>query len=342
MDLSASTHPRFDGNNDAGALVKVLIAEPNVKFEGNIIGVPEFKTNEYWVYLTAGTKFFVVKVPNAIPVHVSFADCKLPPAQSRTTYELVLSRVGQTQNMNNLANSQYVLDKVAEGNRLMDSGNLLEAYTCFMIACDAGNKEAKYNLTKLWEGGKGIKWCKESAKQGYVDAQKSLGYCYEYGIEVKKNNAEALKWYRKAAEKGNTYAQVQLGDYYKGYKIYSVAPYDYDEAVKWYRQAAEQGDKYAQYCLGYCYEFGQGVTMDYNEAMNWYEKATSQTFKQAEMRLDALKNSDKTNNSIILQLRFVDDNRFFVFAQGYHKSNNENIDRYVVDHDDYGFANIKN
>ena len=47
-------------------------------------------------------------------------------------------------------------------------------------------------------------------KQGDVDAQIQLGFMYDAGIGVPKNNAEVLKWYRKAAEQGNEEAKRWL------------------------------------------------------------------------------------------------------------------------------------
>ena len=326
MDLSASTHPRYDINNDAGALVKVLLAEPNVKFEGDIIGTPEYKNTEYWVYLTPGSKFLVVKAPNAIPLQVSFVDNKLSSAQSKMTYELVLSRVGQV-SLTSLAYSQEILDKVAEGKRLYDNKDYKVAYQCFHLAAELGNSEAQYYLGECYYNGRGvtqvdteaIMWYRKAAEQGHAIAQCNLGLCYEKGNGVKQDYIEAFKWYRKSAEQGYAIAQCNLGlCYYYGKKIpqncdevfkwysksadqgYAVAQnnlgnsyengqgvaQDYAEAAKWYRKSAEQGYVYALYNLGRCYEYGMGVTQNHNDAMNWYSKAADKGHKEAKEKLN--------------------------------------------------------
>jgi hypothetical protein len=41
-------------------------------------------------------------------------------------------------------------------------------------------------------------------------AQNNLGFMYENGNGVPKNNEEALKWYQAAADKGNDLAKQNL------------------------------------------------------------------------------------------------------------------------------------
>ena len=89
-DLTASTYPRKDLNNKECALIKVVITEPNVTFEGNVIGEVEFKTNEYWVYVSNGTKQLKVKVANALPLLINFKDHNIIDVKSKLTYELFL------------------------------------------------------------------------------------------------------------------------------------------------------------------------------------------------------------------------------------------------------------
>lgn len=91
-DLTASTYPRKDLNNKECALIKVVITEPNVKFEGNVIGEVEFKTNEYWVYVSNETKQLKVKVANTLPLLINFKDYNIMDVKSKLTYELFLKK----------------------------------------------------------------------------------------------------------------------------------------------------------------------------------------------------------------------------------------------------------
>ena len=184
-------------------------------------------------------------------------------------------------NQSNKPTKQEVEKYNSDGVKAYNVGNYTEAVKCFRKAAEQGNATAQFNLGYCYEKGQGVakdeteavKWYREAAEQGFALAQCYLGYCYEKGQGVAKDYTEAVKWYRKAAEQGNAAAQNNLGYCYK--KGQGVAK-DYTEAVKWYRKAAEQGNAAAQNNLGYCYKKGQGVAKDYTEAVKWYRKAAEQ------------------------------------------------------------------
>jgi TPR repeat protein len=97
---------------------------------------------------------------------------------------------------------------------------------------------------------------KQSAEQGYSDAQVHLGSMYEYGKGVLKDQKQAAVWYRKAAEQGHPDAQVHLGFMYEyGYGVLKYLK----QAAVWYRKAAEQRHSGAQVQLGLIYAYGYGV-----------------------------------------------------------------------------------
>lgn len=95
-DISASQYVRKDLNNRACALVKVLLPMPGAVFEGNVIGSVDFKTGEYWVYMTEGSKELRIKHPKAQPVQAVFKDYGVDKLTSKTTYMLsvLLSQAG--------------------------------------------------------------------------------------------------------------------------------------------------------------------------------------------------------------------------------------------------------
>ncbi len=45
------------------------------------------------------------------------------------------------------------------------------------------------------------------AERGGAEAQYNLGFMYEHGLGVSRDEAEAVTWYRKAAEQGHAAAQ---------------------------------------------------------------------------------------------------------------------------------------
>ena len=90
-DLTASTYERKDLAGKACAVVKVPLAVPGVQFEGNVLPPTEFKTSEYWVYLSEGTKEMRIKCPGFVSQHVNFGDYGIKSVKSKVTYSLTLS-----------------------------------------------------------------------------------------------------------------------------------------------------------------------------------------------------------------------------------------------------------
>ena len=77
------------------------------------------------------------------------------------------------------ANSQYILDQVAEGKRLYDAESYSEAVKCFRVAAEAGNAEGQLQFAKCYAQGNGVakdyteaaKWVRKAVEQGYAEAQ---------------------------------------------------------------------------------------------------------------------------------------------------------------------------
>ena len=123
-DISASQYERKDLNGQACALVKVLLASPGAVFEGNVIGSVDFKTGEYWVYMTEGSKELRIKHPQAQPVQAVFKDYGVDRLTSKTTYMLSVllpqAAVTQTQKLvinYSPANATVLVDsKLQQGN----------------------------------------------------------------------------------------------------------------------------------------------------------------------------------------------------------------------------------
>ena len=123
---------------------------------------------------------------------------------------------------------------------------------------------------------------KKKAEAGDATAQYSLGFMYNLGIGVPKDDKEAVKWSRLAADQGIARAQYNLGNmYYKGEGV----PKDFAEAVKWYRKAAEQGFAYAQSNLGLMYVRGESVPKDLVQAHVWWNIAGANGHENAKKNL---------------------------------------------------------
>lgn len=95
FDISASKYERLDLNGNPCALVKVRLPIEGCKFEGNVIDW-KFDVNEYWVWLTKGTKRFDIKCPDSETLSVFFGKVSdIESLESGMTYDLRLSGYSQ-------------------------------------------------------------------------------------------------------------------------------------------------------------------------------------------------------------------------------------------------------
>jgi hypothetical protein len=111
-----------------------------------------------------------------------------------------------------------------------------------------------------------------------------LGFAFESGHGVSKNEAEALKWYRKAAESGSAQAMNWMGVTYRDGR--GVAK-NGAEADKWIRKAAALGDKDAKAYLQKA-EVGRKEELLRPALMQSAGLNKAELAKQEELRLKAL------------------------------------------------------
>ncbi len=149
------------------------------------------------------------------------------------------------------------------------------------IAAEQGDAPAQYNLGFRYDNGEGVprddaeavRWYRLAANQGNPDAQTNLGRMYANGEGVTEDAAEAVRWYRLAAEQGDPVAQSNLGIKYANGE--GIAR-DTGEAVRWSLRAAEQGFGIAQYNVAVMYATGEGVSPDNVTALMWFTLAMTQ------------------------------------------------------------------
>ena len=172
-------------------------------------------------------------------------------------------------------------------NKKVDGADALrERAAEFRKAAEAGDARGMNNLGYCYENGSGVtkdqaeavKWYRKAAEAGDALGMTNLGFCYANGSGVTKDETEAVKWYRKAAEAGDAPGMVNLGG---SYEYGTGVTKNEAEAVKWYRKAAEAGEARGMANLGFCYERGTGVTKDEAEAVKWYRKALNAGDQQA-------------------------------------------------------------
>ena len=165
---------------------------------------------------------------------------------------------------------------------------LKESLKYYKIAAGNQHVEAQYKLFEIYSNGEiiekdnqeAIKWLKESAEQGYAEAQNDLGiYCRD---ESKFGRKLAFEWFEKAARQGHAEAQTNIGECYKeGLGVERNT----QQAFYWFNEAAKKGVARARYYMGECYENGEGICKNFVKAEEYYRKAANQEYAEAQYRL---------------------------------------------------------
>jgi uncharacterized protein len=139
---------------------------------------------------------------------------------------------------------------------------------------------------KAREDESALKWFRQAAEQGYVEAMFEAGDLLFESHRVKKDYSEAARWYRLAGERGHAEAQFKLGKLREGGYGWGV---DYREALEWYLKAAEQGHAKAQLAVGRLYaSIRPGIKQDKPLAAFWLRKSAAQGLPEAEFELGQL------------------------------------------------------
>ena len=150
-----------------------------------------------------------------------------------------------------------------------------------------GDREAQFTLGWLFEKGLGVSrddhqaalTYQQAAQQGQVGAQLRLGAMYETGRGVERSDEQAFYWYRKAGEQGDPEAENDVGLMYLTGK--GTKQSDFDAAV-WFSKAADRNNAKALKNLGDMYYVGRGVRRDEQEAFQRYRQAAEQKYADAE------------------------------------------------------------
>jgi len=117
-DMDAVQHKKIDGNNRVCALVKVDIAEPETKFEGDIIGVPEYNNGSFWVYMTPDATWLNVITKHYVPLRYNFPD----RLDESVTYVMQVIKpisevpTGQINIRSNVKNADIYIDEIKHSN----------------------------------------------------------------------------------------------------------------------------------------------------------------------------------------------------------------------------------
>lgn len=174
-----------------------------------------------------------------------------------------------------LISFQAFADNASEGDRLHKLGKYQQAMAFFMKPDAQKKPEVMNHIGYMYDYGQGVEkneamafhWYRKAAELGYAKSQYNLGQCYEYGRGVPKNTREAIIWFRKAANQKYANAESKMGYFTATGKGIEQ---DLPEALRWYRLAAEHGDVSSYADIGIFYAKGYGVKKNKNRAVQYY------------------------------------------------------------------------
>ncbi len=92
---------------------------------------------------------------------------------------------------------------------------------------------------ELWDRGdakRAYRLFHSLATRGDLGAQVNVGYFFDTGIGVRKNEAKALYWYRRAYRRKDASAATNIGTIFRDRG-------DTDRAIRWFRRAVALGDE---------------------------------------------------------------------------------------------------
>jgi TPR repeat protein len=127
-----------------------------------------------------------------------------------------------------------------------------------------------------------------AAEAGDVSCQLDLGYFFDRGLHVKKDNKKAMHWYYQAYRQGDAGAANNIATLHRECGRTG-------RMIWWFRRAVAMGDHDALLELGKCYEAGIGLPKSPRQATLCYhrvlasDQVTQLSQERAKRRLSRLK-----------------------------------------------------
>jgi len=136
------------------------------------------------------------------------------------------------------------------GVQLYNAGDMRAAFSVFIRAAEAGLPKAQLQVGWHYENGAGVirddaqaaYWYELSAVGGDERGMKNVGQLCESGMGVQENWLKAARFYRLSAERGCVDGEAALA---RAYRFGMGVPQDRAQAIKWFQRAAQHGDAQA-------------------------------------------------------------------------------------------------
>jgi TPR repeat protein len=159
------------------------------------------------------------------------------------------------------------------GETAIRKGDYATAMTRMTPLAERGDKDAQYEVGRMYEGGQGVakddakaaSWYQKSALAGDHRAQLLLSLMYARGRGVPQDDKQGLYWLSKASADDppqkqmaarSLYYQVR-GSFDQGRQL--SIPELTARALPWLQQQADQGDNHVKCALLQLYETGQAA-----------------------------------------------------------------------------------
>lgn len=111
-----------------------------------------------------------------------------------------------------------------------------------------------------------VPFIKQAAELGNAEAEYNLGYCYQQGIEVTKDDSLANVWFLKSAKQGWVDAQFKIA---YSYAVGRGINKNDKEAFFWSLQCAKKGDPECMFNIVNCYYSGIGTNKNIDSVLVW-------------------------------------------------------------------------
>jgi TPR repeat protein len=174
-------------------------------------------------------------------------------AANETAVESITDKSFHNENIKEIPEAKFTLDSIESIDKCISAAEAGNVNAQLKLGLNYGKLEERSTVLDYTEA---AKWLKKAAKQKNPVALFQLGFLYQKGFGVNKDEVAAAKLYRAAADLGLADAKCALATCY----MYSIGvPQNYKQAILWYTDAAKQGHKLAQYKLGLIYMTGNNA-----------------------------------------------------------------------------------
>jgi len=219
-------------------------------------------------------------------------------------------------------------DMLQLGNFAFQQQRYNDAVQWYTKAALQGDKEAQFQLAKMYERGQGVEqsdelalnWIKKAAHNGLGKAEFMYANMLSFGRGLEqKDTKKALLWYERAAEHGHPEAMLKLASLYfenntENIKLYESLSWAlkaatfpvvsnnanllHNEILKTIKLRARAGDKYAQYKIATMYQDGIGIEKDAKKAKHWFKQSAKQGHLEAQFQLGMLLASTSSTEAL--------------------------------------------